>query len=115
MLSPCLLHKRPHMRQRGAVQYVVAGADDVLEAGGLRLHRPHGGADFLDRAVVDELQVDVALGGEEVVITQNDQPVLKLIRVIAPKVRRKAGSAKGLITMASDFDAPLEDFRAYMQ
>ena len=59
--------------------------------------------------------IDVALGGEEVVITQDDQPVLKLVRVVAPKARRKAGSAKGLITMASDFDAPLEDFRAYMQ
>ena len=59
--------------------------------------------------------IDVALGGEEVVITQNDQPVLKLVRVVAPKTRRKAGSAKGLITMASDFDAPLEDFQAYMQ
>ena len=59
--------------------------------------------------------IDVALGGEEVVITQNDQPVLKLVRVVAPKIRRKAGSAKGLITMASDFDAPLEDFQAYMQ
>jgi antitoxin (DNA-binding transcriptional repressor) of toxin-antitoxin stability system len=59
--------------------------------------------------------IDVALGGEEVVITQDDQPVLKLVRVVAPKVRRKAGSAKGLITMASDFDSPLEDFRAYMQ
>ena len=59
--------------------------------------------------------IDVALGGEEVVITQDDQPVLKLVRVAAPKARRKAGSAKGLITMAGDFDAPLEDFRAYMQ
>jgi len=59
--------------------------------------------------------IDVALGGEEVVITQNDQAVLKLVRVVAPKARRKAGSAKGLITMTSDFDAPLEDFRAYMQ
>jgi antitoxin (DNA-binding transcriptional repressor) of toxin-antitoxin stability system len=59
--------------------------------------------------------IDVALGGEEVVITQNDQPVLKLVRVVAPTARRKAGSAKGLIRMASDFDAPLEDFRAYMQ
>jgi len=59
--------------------------------------------------------IDAALGGEEVVITQNDQPVLKLVRVVAPKAHRKAGSAKGLISMASDFDAPLEDFRAYMQ
>ena len=59
--------------------------------------------------------IDVALGGEEIVITQNDQPVLKLVPIIAPLVRRKAGSAKGLITIARDFDAPLEDFRAYMQ
>jgi antitoxin (DNA-binding transcriptional repressor) of toxin-antitoxin stability system len=59
--------------------------------------------------------IDVALGGEEVFITQDDQPVLKLVRVVAPKTCRKAGSAKGLIAMASDFDAPLEDFRAYMQ
>ncbi|MGH8065007.1 MAG: type II toxin-antitoxin system Phd/YefM family antitoxin [Candidatus Entotheonellia bacterium] len=59
--------------------------------------------------------IDMALGGEEVVITRDDRPVLKLVRVAAPKGRRKAGSAKGLITMASDFDAPVEDFRAYMQ
>lgn len=25
------------------------------------------------------------------------------------------GSAKGMITMADDFDAPLEDFREYME
>ncbi|HEY5869437.1 MAG TPA: DUF2281 domain-containing protein [Candidatus Tectomicrobia bacterium] len=59
--------------------------------------------------------IDVALGGEEMVITQNDQPVLQFVPIVAPSVRRKAGSAKGLITIASDFDAPLEDFRAYMQ
>ena len=59
--------------------------------------------------------IDIALGGEEVVITHNDQPVLKLARIVTSKARRKAGSAKGLITMASDFDVPLEDFRAYMQ
>ena len=60
--------------------------------------------------------IDIALGGEEIVITHDDQPVLKLMRIAAPQARhKKAGSAKGLITMASDFDAPLEDFRAYMQ
>ena len=42
--------------------------------------------------------------GEEIVITQYDRPVLKLVPVVAPPARRKAGSAKGLITMASDFD-----------
>ena len=31
-----------------------------------------------------------------------------------PRQRRKAGSAKGEIFMADDFDAPLEDFAEYM-
>jgi antitoxin (DNA-binding transcriptional repressor) of toxin-antitoxin stability system len=59
--------------------------------------------------------IEAALGGEEVVITQDDQPVLKLVRVSAPKVHRKAGSAKGLITTSDDFDAPLEEFQEYMR
>lgn len=59
--------------------------------------------------------IEIALGGEEIIITQDEKPVLQLMRVAAPKACRKAGSAKGLITMASDFDAPLEDFQAYMQ
>jgi len=59
--------------------------------------------------------IDIALGGEEIIITQDGEPVLTLMRLTAPKTRRKAGSAKGSITMASDFDAPLEDFQAYMQ
>ena len=58
--------------------------------------------------------IEVALGGEEVVITQDDQPVLKLVRILTPQMRRRAGSAKGLITMSEDFDAPLEDFQEYM-
>ncbi len=54
--------------------------------------------------------------GEEVVITENDQPVAKLSRT-EPKKQWpcKAGSAKGKIWMAPDFDAPLEDFKEYME
>ncbi len=54
--------------------------------------------------------------GDEVVITENDQPVAKLART-EPKIEWpcKAGSAKGKIWMAPDFDAPLEDFREYME
>lgn len=58
--------------------------------------------------------LDAALGGEEIVITKDEHPVLKLTRVTTEKVRRKAGSAKGLISIAEDFDTPLEDFREYM-
>jgi len=59
--------------------------------------------------------IDIALGGKEIVITHDDQPVLKLMRIAAPQTRHKAGNAKGLMTIANDFDAPLEDFRAYRQ
>ena len=31
-----------------------------------------------------------------------------------PKPGRRAGSAKGMIRMADDFDEPLEDFDEYM-
>ena len=57
---------------------------------------------------------DAALSGEEIVITKDEHPVLKLTRISTAKVRRKAGSAKGLISIAEDFDAPLEDFAEYM-
>lgn len=56
-----------------------------------------------------------ALAGEEIVITQNDQPVLKLVPVLAAQPRRQSGSAKGLLTMADDFDEPLADFAEYQQ
>lgn len=55
-----------------------------------------------------------ALAGEEVLITQADQPILKLVRVATAPPRRKRGSAKGQIRIAPDFDAPLDDFQAYM-
>lgn len=53
--------------------------------------------------------------GEEVVITENNQPVARLI--LSESIKQwpcKAGSARGKIWMASDFDAPLEDFKEYM-
>ncbi|MFM2380075.1 MAG: hypothetical protein RLZZ143_2655 [Cyanobacteriota bacterium] len=55
-----------------------------------------------------------ALKGDEIIITQNDQPVLKLVRLTPPPKRRQSGSAKGLIRMSPDFDEPLEDFSEYM-
>ena len=54
--------------------------------------------------------------GEEVVITENDQPVAKLARTELKKQWPcKAGSGKGKIWMAPDFDAPLEAFKEYME
>jgi prevent-host-death family protein len=57
--------------------------------------------------------------GEEVVITENQQPVAKLVggpsRPARPQ-RPGPGLCKGMITyMAPDFDAPLEDMKEYME
>jgi len=70
----------------------------------------------LDKAKTQlENLIQTALDGEEVIITQNDEPILKLARVLSPKPRRQSGSARGMISMSDDFDAPLEDFNEYMQ
>jgi antitoxin (DNA-binding transcriptional repressor) of toxin-antitoxin stability system len=54
--------------------------------------------------------------GEELVITENNEPVAKLSRTPPRRQQpRKAGSAKGKIRMAPDFDEPLEDFKEYME
>lgn len=58
--------------------------------------------------------IAAALSGEEIVIMQENQPVVKLIPVTPVKRRRQPGSAKGLINISDDFDAPLEDFQDYM-
>lgn len=55
-----------------------------------------------------------AVRGEDVVIAQNDQPVVKLVPLAATQNRPRFGSAQGKIFMADDFDAPLEDFQEYM-
>jgi prevent-host-death family protein len=56
--------------------------------------------------------------GEQVLITRDNEPVAKLVREAAPspKPSRKLGTLKGTILyMAPDFDAPLDDFKEYME
>ena len=53
---------------------------------------------------------------DEVVILDNGQPVAKLTRAAQTSRECRAGSAKDKpIWIAPDFDAPLEDFRDYME
>lgn len=57
-----------------------------------------------------------AKAGETVLITDGEQLTFQLLPVppspnLAP---RKAGSARGQILIADDFDAPLNDFDDYM-
>lgn len=58
--------------------------------------------------------IEAAIRGEEVFILKDDHPVVQLVPVKPPKRHPKFGSAKGLVVMAEDFDAPLEDFSEYM-
>jgi prevent-host-death family protein len=52
-----------------------------------------------------------ALQGEDVVIARDNKPLVRLVPVGVPA--RKPGSAKGRVTIAADFDAPLDDFSNY--
>jgi antitoxin (DNA-binding transcriptional repressor) of toxin-antitoxin stability system len=49
-------------------------------------------------------------GQGEIIITQNSQPVAK---VIPAQPERGFGCARGLIALAADFDEPLECLRDY--
>jgi antitoxin (DNA-binding transcriptional repressor) of toxin-antitoxin stability system len=54
--------------------------------------------------------------GEPLVIELDGQPFATVTRAPRPRQPRQAGSAKHLPHwMAPDFDAPLEDFREYME
>jgi antitoxin (DNA-binding transcriptional repressor) of toxin-antitoxin stability system len=53
--------------------------------------------------------------GQEVVITENDQPVAKLIPQAPPARKpRQRGSAKGKLVIHAEDDEHLEDFKEYM-
>jgi prevent-host-death family protein len=54
--------------------------------------------------------------GDEVVITDNQRPVARLLPTSPPPAERKLGTVRGTVLyMAPDFDAPLDDFREYME
>jgi antitoxin (DNA-binding transcriptional repressor) of toxin-antitoxin stability system len=63
---------------------------------------------------LDEL-LAAALRGEQVVIAADATHSVQLVPTPIARKRRKAGSAKGLISVAEDFDAPLADFEEYMK
>lgn len=59
--------------------------------------------------------IQLSLEGEEVVIAKNNQPVVRL-QAIKPTIKkRQLGSMKGFVlSVADDFDQPLDDFQDYM-
>jgi len=68
------------------------------------------------QAKLSEL-IDRLTPGEEVVIVRNDRPVAKLLAqpVLVRGPRHPGGAKDKIVYMAEDFDAPLEDFKEYMQ
>lgn len=50
--------------------------------------------------------------GEEVVIARGDTPLARLVPVVAA-AQRRFGTARGLVSIADDFDHPLADFDEY--
>ncbi len=67
--------------------------------------------------------LQAAREGEEIVLTQDDMPVARLVPVdslpnetiqtLKPHAHR--GSGKGMFSMAPDFDEPLEDLKEYRE
>ena len=53
--------------------------------------------------------------GQEVVITQDDRPVARLIGDKVPRLPRQPGNCQGLLTMVSVDDEHLRDFSEYME
>jgi antitoxin (DNA-binding transcriptional repressor) of toxin-antitoxin stability system len=58
--------------------------------------------------------IDAAIKGDDVFILKDDQQAVQLVPVEPPVRHPQFGSARGLVSMADDFDAPLEDFGEYM-
>jgi prevent-host-death family protein len=53
--------------------------------------------------------VDKAASGEDVVVSRNGKPLVRITRLEAPKRRIKFGLLKGKLTVPKDFDAPLPE------
>jgi antitoxin (DNA-binding transcriptional repressor) of toxin-antitoxin stability system len=59
--------------------------------------------------------IDDAQQGKTVVIHDKSGRIVRLVPMTPTQKPRKAGSARGLLEINEDFDAPLEDFSEYME
>lgn len=51
---------------------------------------------------------------DAIIITKQGLPIAKIVGISNKKKKRQFGSARGLIKISDDFDAPLDDFKDYM-
>ncbi len=79
-----------------------------------------GAGETMQTMTLDEAQthlaqlVEAAAAGEEIFIT-NQGVSVQLVPRAMQKRARQFGSARGLISLSPDFDAPLNDFIEYSQ
>lgn len=57
--------------------------------------------------------LDAAMRGGVILIATDDQHAVQRVPLPQTHQPRRFGSARGLLTLAPDFDAPLDDVRAY--
>ena len=57
--------------------------------------------------------IESAIEGEDVFIVKGHSKMVQLVPVEPPTRHAQFGSAKGLVKLADDFDAPLSDFFEY--
>ena len=53
--------------------------------------------------------VDKAAAGEDVVVSRNGRPLVRITRLEVPRRRITFGLLEGKLSVAPDFDAPLPD------
>jgi len=53
--------------------------------------------------------IDIAASGEDVVLSRNGKPLVRITRLESPKRRIKFGVLKGKVIVAEDFGAPMPD------
>lgn len=53
--------------------------------------------------------VDRAAAGDDVIVSRNGKPLVRITRLTLPKRRVTFGVLKGRVKIAADFDAPLPD------
>lgn len=55
-----------------------------------------------------------AVAGEEIIISKDHKPLVKLVPLAEPGKTRTPGSAKGRVRLAPDFDQTPADFKDYV-
>jgi antitoxin (DNA-binding transcriptional repressor) of toxin-antitoxin stability system len=52
--------------------------------------------------------------GDEIVLTEHDQPIARILPSERKRLRRKSGSCKGMLIIHQEDDEHLKDFGEYM-